>query len=309
MVRRAKPSTVSTRAASAGCGGRDYSLQSSTALAASSPFSYLDGGSFRVIGTSAAHPQASVLIASLDDANRFVLADCALRKGLRVIVVHEIRGIWAALRREHAIRLVLYTPDAIGAAATEAVCELVRKRWFVAQVPSELRLAMPAGADTNRTAAPAGNSLWQTIDCLLEATSHGELGAIVEAGPRVAELAARTGNSRADEDLHPTALGLACAQLVCGPIVLDVLNDRAFIDGARREEIRGSLFQLLKYLMRRPGQRVPWSEVDDAIFGVRMRSRAAHRKTAQRLRSAMRERGTLVIADSSGIQIQLSPAG
>jgi DNA-binding response OmpR family regulator len=272
-----------------------------------------DARSFKILSGGAGQARPSVLIASADDAVRFVLSDWSIHKGLSVIIAYDAAGVWAAAGGAHAVRLVLYTLDAVGAAAIEAFHELTRRNWFAAQVPSEVRAALERGQSRPHPPADplAELPLWRAIDRLLEATLAGALGPIALAGPRIAkEAVCARGYLRPSVRDKPAAdEALVTGDLACGRIRIDVLNDRVYVDGVRCADVSGTLFQVLKYMMLRPGKLIPWSEIDVAVFGVKKRSNEAHRKTVQRLRAAMKNDHFLIVTtrDCIGIQLDANP--
>jgi hypothetical protein len=263
-------------------------------------------GAFKATAASTPRSYGSVLIASAHDAVRFVLADCALRKGLHAFVVSEASGVWASLHGSHSIRAMLFTPDHVGAAATAAAYELAREGWFVALVPFSPGNAMLLqGSDDRLCRSLTRIPLLEAVDSLLDATRDGHLGPITRAGPRLSRRSSKP--PLADPDVNQEAHAPRperAPTLQHGPLRLDVLNDRVYVNGALNEDIRGSLFHVLKILMRRPGEKVMWSEIDPAVFGVRKRSREARRKTLQRLRVALKEHRLLLAGDSSCLQIR-----
>lgn len=202
--------------------------------------------------------RATVLVAFESDPDRAVLSHWAAACGTRVALAPDARQLRQELGGNPWLRLILCSHGRMERVAGRASRRAAERGRFVAVL----------AVDTMKALLGPPHGLRQTVTEALRSTR------LVPVPCEPAE----------GDSVTPP--------LEWGPFRIDPAVDRAWVDGQRNDAVRGELYTLLKLLLASPSGSVKWKDVDRALEKVR--SPAAHRKMAQRLREALGDRRVLV---------------
>jgi hypothetical protein len=214
-----------------------------------------------------AESQASVLVAVESGSRRATVVRWAVACGARVAVVSDARQL-CALHDASRVRLIVCSPGIMESAARRAS-----------------RRAAEAGRFVAVLAVDPLNALLQPRD--------GPRWAVTEA------VRSTVSPSRTDTEQGRQASRRQA--LEWGPICMDPAVDRVWVAGERNDAIHGELLTLLRLLLASPSAAVTWKDVDQTLQKVR--SSAAHRKMAQRLRTALGDHRQVVETCAGGMRL------
>ena len=211
----------------------------------------------------------TVLVAIESTYERAILVHWAILCGNCVAsITGDVEQMWTSLQRFKDVRLIVSSAGRLERAAREVSNRAARSGRFVPVYTVDMMAAL---AD-----APGG--LWRAMTQALSTFSP------LEEHARL-----------------PSSAGPGWTQLRWGPIQIDPEVDRVWVHGVRNDAVRGELYVLLRSLLSSPNGSVTWQQIDETLGKVR--SRAAHRKMAQRLREALGEFHYVVKTFAGGLEL------